>query len=509
MTGVVCTPLYAEWVVLRGKLTTAPVRTGRSRGSPLGGPVLVAGVAGALVDGIAPGDLVVATEVWSAGNEGGDGRWATAGAPAGAVGAAVSGAVVSRAAVLVAGELRRRGFTVHLGPVVTAGRVVDSAGERAALAARGAVAVDTESALLAADDGQTVVVRAVVDNPTHPLRGLGMPRRGVRALRELRRTADVINAWSAATGERELLLAGPRSFCAGVERAIDTVEQALRRFGVPVYVRRQIVHNRHVVSDLERRGAIFVEEAGEVPEGGLLVLAAHGVAPAVRTQAAERHLRVIDATCPLVAKVHQEVRRYADRGSTVVLIGHADHEEVIGTTGEAPDHVLVVSNPAEAETIHVPDPGNVAYAMQTTLAVDEAAETVDVLRRRFPALDGPRKDDICYATTNRQQAVRTIAAESELVIVLGSQNSSNSRRLAEVAEAAGTPAILIDDAGELPLDRLAGVTRIGITAGASAPPALVDNLISCLSGLGPVTVTESGTGTEDIRFALPKEVTQP
>ncbi|GAA1576173.1 hypothetical protein GCM10009804_36160 [Kribbella hippodromi] len=492
MTGVVCTPLYAEWMALRGKLTTPPMRTGRSRGTPPHGPVLVAGVAGALVDGIAPGDLVVATEVRSADQ---------------VVGAA--GGVVSQAAVLVAGELRRRGFTVHLGPVVTADHVVDSAEERAALAAAGAVAVDTESALLAGDDGQTVVVRAVVDTPGQPLRRLGMPQRGVRALRELRRAADVINEWSAATGERELLLAGPRSFCAGVERAIDTVEQALQRFGAPVYVRRQIVHNLHVVRDLERRGAIFVEEVDEVPEGSLLVLAAHGVAPAVRVQAAERHLQVIDATCPLVAKVHQEVRRYADRGSTVVLIGHADHEEVVGTTGEAPNHVLVVSNPAEAETIHIPDPTNVAYAMQTTLAVDEAAETAAVLRRRFPALGGPRKDDICYATTNRQQAVRAIAAESELVIVLGSQNSSNSRRLAEVAEAAGTPAILIDDAGELPLHRLAGVTRIGITAGASAPHTLVDNLISCLSGLGPVTVTEAGSATEDVRFALPKEVTQP
>ncbi|TDW92188.1 4-hydroxy-3-methylbut-2-enyl diphosphate reductase [Kribbella sp. VKM Ac-2566] len=482
MSGVVCTPLYAEWLAVRA---ARPVHTGRSRGSRHEGPVLVAGVAGALVDGIAPGDLVVATEIQHH-----------------------QRTVSCDAAPFLVGELRRRGFTVHAGRVVTTDHVVDSPAERAALAAQGAVAVDTESALLAGGDGRTVVVRAVVDTPGRPLRAWGMPARGVRALRELRRTAGVINAWSAATGEREVLLAGPRSFCAGVERAIETVERALERFGAPVYVRRQIVHNRHVVSDLERRGAVFVEEVDAVPEGSLLVLAAHGVAPAVRAQAAERQLRVVDATCPLVAKVHQEVRRYADHDDTVVLIGHADHEEVVGTTGEAPGHVLVVAGPAEAETIQVPDPTRVAYAMQTTLAVEEASETAAVLRRRFPALKGPRTDDICYATSNRQAGVRAIARQSDLVIVLGSQNSSNSRRLAEVAEAAGAPAVLIDDATELELARLAGASRIGITAGASAPPTLVDELVRCLSGLGPVMVTEAGELTEDIRFALPKEVSQ-
>ncbi|MGZ0152974.1 4-hydroxy-3-methylbut-2-enyl diphosphate reductase [Kribbella sp. WER1] len=481
MTGVVCTPLYAEWLALR---STRPTHTGRSRGTPHDGPVLVAGVAGALVDGIAPGDVVVATELQNP-------------------------HVECAAAPLVVGELRRRGFTVHAGPIVTVDRVVDSAGERAALAARGALAVDTESALLASPDGQTVVLRVIVDTPSQPLWRVGMPRRGVQALRELRRTADVVNAWSAAVGEREVLLAAPRSFCAGVERAIETVERALERFGAPVYVRRQIVHNRHVVAGLERRGAIFVEEVDEVPDGSLLVLAAHGVAPAVRAQAAERHLRVIDATCPLVAKVHQEVRRHAGNGNTVVLIGHADHEEIVGTTGEAPDRVLVVSTPAEAEAIDVPDPARVAYAMQTTLAVEEAAETAAVLRRRFPALHGPRTDDICYATSNRQAGVRAIARRSDLVVVLGSQNSSNSHRLVEVAEAAGTPAVLVDDAGELPLDRLAGARTIGITAGASAPPALVDDLVRCLSGLGPITVTETGGQAEDVRFVLPKEVTHP
>jgi 4-hydroxy-3-methylbut-2-enyl diphosphate reductase len=439
-----------------------------------------------LVEGIAPGDLVVATEI----------RGGRTIKP-------------SHAAHLVAGNLRRQGFTVHTGPVVTSDHVVDSAAERAALAAGGNVAVDNESGLLAGDEGQTVVVRAVVDTPGRPLWRFGMPWRGARALRELRRTAGVINAWREATGEREVLLAGPRSFCAGVERAIETVERALERFGAPVYVRRQIVHNRHVVDDLERRGAVFVEEVDAVPEGSLLVLAAHGVAPEVRVQAAERHLRVVDATCPLVAKVHQEVRRYAGHDSTVVLIGHRDHEEVVGTKGEAPDHVLVVADPAGAETIQVPDPAKVAYAMQTTLAVEEASDIAAVLRRRFPAIQAPRTDDICYATSNRQAGVRTIARQSDLVVVLGSQNSSNSRRLAEVAEAAGTPAVLIDDASELPLDSLAGVTKIGVTAGASAPPTLVDELVRCLSGLGPITVTETGEQAEDVRFTLPKEVSQP
>jgi 4-hydroxy-3-methylbut-2-enyl diphosphate reductase len=490
MTPVVYTPLYSEYFALRDKLTTPLVRTGRSRGRPTQGPTLIAGVAGALTNDIAPSDVIVATEIRHLSRAG-------------------QGVTLCSGAELVAGELRRLGMTVHLGPMVTTDHVVDSSEERARLGATGAIAVDTESGLLAGHDGQTVVVRVVVDTPALPLRRVGMPARGVRALTRLRRTAPAIDAWAKAVGERELLLAAPRSFCAGVERAIETVERALERFGAPIYVRRQIVHNRHVVNDLERRGAVFVEELDAVPEGSLVVLAAHGVAPAVRRQADERHLRVIDATCPLVAKVHHEVRRYAAHDTTVVLIGHPDHEEVIGTIGEAPEHVIVVSNPAEAETVHIPDPAKVGYAMQTTLAVEEAAETAAVLRRRFPALTGPRTDDICYATSNRQAGVREIAAQSDLVIVLGSQNSSNSKRLAEVAEAAGARAVLVDDAGELELALLAGAERIGITAGASAPPELVDNLIRCLSGLGPVSVTENGTLTEDVRFALPKEVSQP
>jgi len=493
-TGTVCTPLRAEWLALRDRLSADVVRTGRAAGVPREEPVLVAGLAGALTAELKPGDLVVASEVR---------RSRQARPPE---------VVPSHASALVAGELRRQlagtGITVHHGPLVTTDRIVESADERRALAETGAIAVDTESALIVGREGRGIVVRAIVDNSEQPLLRPGMPLRGIRALASLRRAAPVIDAWAAATGEHELQLAGPRSFCAGVERAIEIVERGLERFGAPVYVRRQIVHNVHVVHDLERRGAIFVEEVEEVPEGSVVVLAAHGVAPEVRRRAAERQLQVVDATCPLVSKVHNEVRRFADRDSTVLLIGHPDHEEVVGTMGEAPEHVIVVADPDEAETVEVPDPTKVSYAMQTTLAVEEAEQTATVLQRRFPALAGPRKDDICYATSNRQHAVREIARKSDLVIVLGSQNSSNSKRLAEVSEGEGTAAVLVDDASEVELGWLAGVHRIGITAGASAPPALVNELVQNLSGLGPVTVTENGTLTEDVRFALPKEVSQ-
>jgi 4-hydroxy-3-methylbut-2-enyl diphosphate reductase len=429
-TATVCTPLRTEWLVLRDRVGTADVvRTGRGTGEARDGSVLVAGVAGGLRDDLRPGDRVVATAVWHEG--------------------AVDGArTTCAAAAIVAGDLRRLGLPVHTGPIVTVDGVVHDPALRRRLADTGALAVDTESSRLASVDGSTTVVRAVVDTPARPLLRPGTPARGVAALTSLRRAAPVIDAWAASIGEREVLLAGPRSFCAGVERAIEVVERALERFGAPVYVRRQIVHNRHVVEDLERRGAIFVEEAEEVPEGSVLVLAAHGVAPSVRTTAHERGLQVIDATCPLVSKVHQEVRRFTARGSTVLLIGHHDHEEVVGTRGEAPEHVIVVADPEEAARVEVTDPDRLAYAMQTTLAVDEAAETVAVLRERFPAIQGPHNDDICYATTNRQQAVRRVAEQADLVLVLGSQNSSNSRRLAEVSEAAGTPARLVDDASE-------------------------------------------------------------
>nr|WP_244969943.1 4-hydroxy-3-methylbut-2-enyl diphosphate reductase [Nocardia cerradoensis] len=315
-----------------------------------------------------------------------------------------------------------------------------------------------------------------------------------------------MDRWSAATGEREILLAGPRSFCAGVERAIEIVEQALDRFGAPVYVRRQIVHNSHVVRELARRGAVFVEELDHVPEGAVVVLAAHGVAPEVRRQAERRRLRVVDGTCPLVSKVHAEVRAFAAADKTVFLIGHAEHEEVVGTRGEAPENVVVVADPEEATRVSPPAPDRVAYVTQTTLAVAEAEATAAVLRQRFPALSGPRKDDICYATTNRQQAVRAVARESDLVLVLGSRNSSNSLRLAEVAAAEGVAAHLVEDAGEIELNWLAGTRRIGVTAGASAPPHLVDDLVEALSGLGALRVRHTTVTEESVRFNLPREV---
>jgi 4-hydroxy-3-methylbut-2-enyl diphosphate reductase len=365
-----------------------------------------------------------------------------------------------------------------------------------------------ESGWLAAGagGGPFAVVRAVVDTPSLPLVRPGTLVRGFTALRSLRRAAPALRDWFAAARPRTLVLAEPRSFCAGVERAIDIVDRAIDRFGAPVYVRRQVVHNAHVVRRLTERGAVFVQELGEVPEGATVVLAAHGVSPAVRAEAAARGLAVIDATCPLVAKVHAEVRRHTGRGETVFLIGHADHEEVEGTVGEAPASVVVVEDEATARTVTAPDPARVSYAMQTTLAVDEAERIATVLRGRFPAIAAPRHDDICYATTNRQRAVRAVAADVDLVLVVGSPNSSNSRRLTEVAEREGPPARLVDDVGELDLAWLARAARIGISAGASAPPHLVDELVTCLSGLGPAVLTTTTTGTEDITFTLPREV---
>ncbi|HEY3010785.1 MAG TPA: 4-hydroxy-3-methylbut-2-enyl diphosphate reductase [Micromonosporaceae bacterium] len=488
--AVVCAPLRVERLALRR--TRAPVvRTGmgprraaRAAALLAGRPVLVAGVGGGLGPEVRPGDLVVATEV-----RGPDGaRWPCPSAP------------------LLAAELRRNGLTVHLGPVASRARVVDGRTRRE-LAATGALAVDNESAWLAERAGPLAVIRAIVDTERAPLWHPGTVSRGIRALRALARAAPAIDAWAAAAHPRRVLLAHPRSFCAGVERAIEVVERALDKYGPPVYVRRQIVHNAHVVRDLERRGAVFVTDVDEVPAGGVLVFAAHGVSPAVRAAAGDRNLSVIDATCPLVAKVHAEVRRHAGRGRTIFLIGHADHEEVEGTLGEAPGDVVVVGDADAAARVVPPDPQRVAYAMQTTLAVDEAARVVDVLRARFPALRAPASDDICYATTNRQRAVRDIAGACDLMLVLGSANSSNSVRLVEVAERAGVPARLVDDAAEVDLRTLAAADRVGITAGASAPPDLVDHLVSCLDGLGPVTIEESAARPETMHFALPKEVT--
>jgi 4-hydroxy-3-methylbut-2-enyl diphosphate reductase len=348
----------------------------------------------------------------------------------------------------------------------------------------------------------------VVDTANAPLLRPTTISAGVKALRTLRRLAPALGEWAALAGPRNVVLAAPRSFCAGVERAIDIVELALQRYPHPVYVRRQIVHNAHVVRDLENHGAVFVDELDEVPDDTTVVFSAHGVAPAVREEAARRNLNVIDATCPLVAKVHTEARRFTGRGDTVLLIGHDGHDETEGTLGEVPGRIKLVESPEDAERVDVPDPDKVAFLMQTTLAVDDAAETVEVLRRRFPNIESSATDDICYATTNRQQAVKAIAGESDLLLVLGSQNSSNSLRLVEVAERAGVEAHLVDDATEIHPEWLAGTERVGITAGASAPPHLVDEVIGMLQALGPVEVSERVHTVERIEFTLPKGVTR-
>lgn len=305
---------------------------------------------------------------------------------------------------------------------------------------------------------------------------------------------------------RTVLLASPRSFCAGVERAIAIVEQLLDLRGGPIYVRKQIVHNVHVVADLETRGAVFVDELDDVPPGATVVFSAHGVSPAVRSEAADRQLDVIDATCPLVTKVHAEARRFAARGDTVLLIGHIGHEEVEGTLGEAPDRTVLVQTADEVAELDIPDPARVSYLTQTTLAVDETTEVVGALRDRFPALRGPASDDICYASTNRQNALKAIAEESDLVLVIGSRNSSNSVRLVELAHRHDTPSYLIDDPGDIRPEWLDGVGVVGVTAGASAPSRLVESVVAALAELGPITVAERETTRETVHFTLPAAV---
>lgn len=305
---------------------------------------------------------------------------------------------------------------------------------------------------------------------------------------------------------KRILLAWPRGYCAGVERAVDTVERALRIHGPPVYVRKQIVHNIHVVRDLERRGAIFVEEEAEVPEGGVVVLSAHGVAPEVYANSAARRLSVIDATCPLVTKVHLEARRFARDGSTILLIGHQGHEEVVGTSGEAPDNVILVGSPQEARTVAVPDPTRVAYLTQTTLSVDETDEVVQVLRERFPDIQAPPRDDICYATQNRQEAVKELASRTDVILVIGSDNSSNSNRLVEVSRSLGTPAYLVDDESEVRPEWLEGRDTVGVTSGASAPEWLVERVVDFLRARGATEVEELHTVDEQVRFSLPAGV---
>lgn len=306
---------------------------------------------------------------------------------------------------------------------------------------------------------------------------------------------------------RRVLLAKPRGYCAGVDRAVQAVEMALERYGAPVYVRKQIVHNTHVVRVLEERGAIFVDEADSVPEGAVTVFSAHGVSPAVREQATQRGLRTIDATCPLVTKVHNEARRFAAQDYDILLIGHENHEEVEGTTGEAPSRIHLVDGPEAGASVQVRDPAKVAWLSQTTLSVDETLQTVAALRERFPKLIDPPSDDICYATQNRQTAVKKIATDAELVIVVGSANSSNSVRLVEVALDAGVPAAyLVDDASDVDPGWLDGVSTVGLTSGASVPEELVTGVLERLAGYGFGRVEEVEAVEERLVFALPPEL---
>ena len=318
---------------------------------------------------------------------------------------------------------------------------------------------------------------------------------------------DAVDRLAAVTDSKRVVVAAPRGYCAGVDRAVVTVERALDLYGAPVYVRKQIVHNRHVVEDLEARGAIFVEELDEVPEGSTVVFSAHGVSPAVHAEAAERQLKTIDATCPLVTKVHSEARRFAGRGLQILLIGHAGHEEVEGTTGEAPESITLVERPEDVAKVEVADPSRVAWLSQTTLSVDETWETVGKLREKFPQLMDPPSDDICYATQNRQSAVKQIAPTADLVIVVGSRNSSNSVRLVEVALEAGAKASYrVDNAGEIDETWLDGVESVGVTSGASVPDELVQGVLRFLEDRGYPAAVEERLTEENLVFALPPEL---
>jgi 4-hydroxy-3-methylbut-2-enyl diphosphate reductase len=450
-----------------------------------GRAVLIAGFCGALDPELQPGDVVLASEL----------RGPT-------------GTTRCSDPAILAGVLRRGGLRVHVGPIASSQRLV-LRDRRRTLRQTGSIAVDMESAWLApAAQGQPLVtLRVVVDTDRHELHH---PLRTVHgaavAYRSLRRACALVEEWARALGHREVALASPRASCAGVVRAVEVVDRVLDEVGPPVYVRKQIVHNAHVIAGLEERGAIFVDELDEVPTGATVIFSAHGVSPAVRAHAAERRLNVIDATCPLVAKVHAEARRFANSGFDIVLVGHEGHEEVEGTFGEAPERTHVIAGVDEVDELEVEDPRKVAYLTQTTLAVDETAEVVEALRKRFPTLVGPKASDICYATQNRQDAVRALAADCDLVLVVGSTNSSNSRRLVEVAERAGCPAVLVEDASEIPPELLISVGRVGVTAGASAPESLVEGVVRAIDGLGSATLSERTVATEDIRFKLPVEL---
>ena len=316
----------------------------------------------------------------------------------------------------------------------------------------------------------------------------------------------MMEATANATRLREIVLGGPRGFCAGVDRAIDIVELALEVCPHPVYVRKEIVHNRHVVEALRAKGAHFVDELTEVPDDATVIFSAHGISPAVRDEAQRRGLRVIDATCPLVTKVHLEAIRYAREGYSIILVGHADHDEVVGTMGEAPDRMFLIAHPEDVDRLAVPDPDKVAYLTQTTLSVDDTRDCIEALRRRFPKIVGPSRDDICYATQNRQAAVKTVAGEVDVLLVIGAANSSNANRLVEVSRVMGTPSYLIADKNDIRAEWLAGAGRVGVTAGASTPEFLVSDVVEELRCRHGARVREVRVVEEDVRFGLPREL---
>jgi 4-hydroxy-3-methylbut-2-en-1-yl diphosphate reductase len=459
-------------------------RAGWKAAALAGAGVAVVGPCAAIDPDLEPGDLVLASEIRHP-----------------------RGVIDIPAAGIVAGVLRRSGIDVKVGPLVSHPHGLLRS-ERARLRASGALAADAESAWLARAAGgrPLCVLRSVVRSRHGSVgRPLGTVASGARANRALAACAWALERWAEAIAPRTVLLAATRASCAGVERAIDAVELALaRRPGETLYVRKQIVHNAHVVADLERRGAVFIDEVDDAPEAVPVVFSAHGVAPSVRAAAAARRQAVIDATCPLVAKVHAEARRFARAGYTIVLIGHAGHEEIDGTLGEAPDRTVLIDSVEAVERLDVDDPERVAYLTQTTLAVDETRAIVEALRRRYPKLVGPRSDDICYATQNRQDAVRELAPACDVVLVVGSSNSSNSTRLVEVARRAGCDAHLIDDEGAIDPAWLAQARTVGVSAGASAPEALVRRVVRALRGVGPLRVEDRRVARELVQFKPPR-----
>jgi 4-hydroxy-3-methylbut-2-enyl diphosphate reductase len=495
---LVLAPMRIEAAIVRSGAPDAEVlvagvgprraaRAARRAATQRASGIAVTGFGGALAPGLEPGDVVVASELLAR-----DGR----------VLCTCPGAAV------IAGMLRRSGLPAHTGPIVSV-QGPAFGHTRNALARTGALLVDMESAWLApaAAGRPLAVIRVVLDTGRAQFRQpLATASGALRAARALRAAASVLSQWARGIAPREVVLAAPRASCAGVERAIEVVERALDVYGAPVYMRKQIVHNRHVVDELERRGAVCVDELEQVPDGATVVFSAHGVAPQVRAEAHRRHLNVVDATCPLVNKVHAEARRFGTDGYTIFLIGHEGHEEVEGTSGEMPEQTHVIDPEGDLEGLDVPDPDRVAYLTQTTLAVDETRSVIERLRTRFPEIVGPRSDDICYATQNRQDAVRALASDCDLVLVVGSRNSSNSNRLVEVARRSGCPARLVDDESQLDPAWLEGVRRIGVTAGASSPERIVQRMVAALAVLGPLARSQHSVADETVRFALPREV---